>query len=282
MNKYLSLVKFSHTIFAMPFALIGFFMGIKNGYEFSWLLLALIIICMIFARNSAMAFNRLIDADIDSKNKRTASREIPAGIITKKNAILFIGINSGAFIGTTFFINHLCFYLSPIALALILFYSYTKRFTSLCHIVLGISLAIAPTGAYLAVSSQFTLEVIYLSIMVLCWVSGFDILYSLQDIDFDKSQDLNSIPSYFGVKKSIRISQALHFISALTIIYIGHKYAYGNIYTVGGILFILALITQHTLIKNKGLKAINLAFFTVNGIASISFAVFTIIDFLFR
>ena len=194
MKKYLSLIKFSHTIFAMPFALIGFFLA-SQQYNFEWITLLYVVLCMVFARSAAMAFNRYIDRDIDIANERTAQiREIPNRTITAKNALLFVVINAMLFVLTTYFINSLCFALSPIALLTILGYSYTKRFTVLCHLVLGLGLSLAPIGAYLAVSGVFDIIPILFSCVVLFWVSGFDIIYSLQDDDFDKTQKLHSIP----------------------------------------------------------------------------------------
>ena len=158
LNKYLSLIKFSHTIFALPFALLGFFIAIRHlEVDFKWSTLGLVILCMVFARSAAMAFNRYLDRDIDAQNPRTATREIPAGVIKPKSALFFIIINCLLFIATTWFINPLCFYLSPVALFVVLIYSYTKRFTFLCHFVLGTGLALAPIGAYLAAGGSFDL-----------------------------------------------------------------------------------------------------------------------------
>ncbi len=181
-KNYLSLVKFSHTVFAMPFALTGYFTAVySHGYGFDLQKLLLIVLCMVFARNAAMGFNRYIDREIDLKNPRTSSREIPGKIITPKNALLFVVVNSILFITTTAFINMLCFALSPLALAVVLGYSYTKRYTWLCHLVLGLGLALAPVGAYLAVSAQFHYVAIIYSLIVLFWVAGFDIIYALND-----------------------------------------------------------------------------------------------------
>ena len=206
-KNYFSLVKFAHTIFAMPFALIGFFYGLKMvDYELSrpwWLLFILVVLCMVFARSAAMAFNRWLDAEYDAKNPRTSIREIPGGIISKKNAMLFVIFNCIAFIICTFFINMLCFFLAPIALFVILFYSYTKRFTVLCHLVLGLGLSLAPIGAYIAVTGKFAIVPILFSFAVLFWVSGFDIIYALQDEEFDKENNLYSIPSFIGTKKAL-------------------------------------------------------------------------------
>ncbi|NIG57242.1 UbiA-like polyprenyltransferase [Chitinophaga sp. Cy-1792] len=280
-NKYLSLVKFSHTIFAMPFALIGFFMAItQGGGSFSWATFGLVIACMVFARSAAMAFNRWLDVDIDKLNPRTAKREIPAGIITPKNALIFIIVNVLLFIGTTSFINPICLYLSPVALLVVLGYSYTKRFTALCHMVLGVGLSLAPIGAYLAVTGQFAVLPVLVSCLVLCWVSGFDIIYSLQDEDFDKSQHLNSIPAWLGLPGALRFSEVLHIIAAALVITIGLHGHFHWIYWIGAAVFISMLISQHMLVKPHDLSRINIMFMTTNGIASVVFAIFAIADML--
>ena len=221
MRKYLSLIKFSHTIFAVPFALIGFFLAISSPqYIFEWTTFLYVVLCMIFARSAAMAFNRYIDRDIDTANPRTSEiREIPNGSIKANSALVFVIISSLLFIGTTYFINDICFYLSPIALLVVLGYSYTKRFTSLCHLVLGLGLSLSPIGAYLAVTGKFDdIIPILFSLVVLFWVSGFDIIYSLQDEEFDKEQKLHSIPVLLGKKNALILSKVLHFLtfSALT------------------------------------------------------------------
>ena len=201
-KNYLSLVTFAHTVFAMPFALIGFLLGLKainfETYKPWWELLILVLLCMVFARSAAMAFNRWLDADFDAINPRTAVREIPAGIISKRNAMIFVICSCIAFIVTTYFINALCLVLAPVALFVILFYSYTKRFTSLCHLVLGLGLSLAPIGAYIAVTGKFAFVPVLFSLSVLFWVSGFDIIYALQDEEFDRVNNLRSIPSLAG------------------------------------------------------------------------------------
>ena len=196
MKNYLSLVKFSHTVFALPFAMIGFTLGslwlhsnnIPNSTFVNEILfkLFLVIICMITARNAAMGFNRYIDRKYDEKNPRTAIREIPSGIITPQNAVFFIIINCVLFVIATFFINRLCFFLSPVALIVVLGYSLTKRFTFLCHLILGVGLGLAPIGAFLAVTGKFEILPLFFSFAVLFWVSGFDIIYALQDEQFDR------------------------------------------------------------------------------------------------
>ena len=278
MKKYFSLVKFSHTIFAMPFAFIGFFLAAKS-YSFEWMTLLYVVLCMLFARSSAMAFNRYIDRDIDKKNKRTSSvREIPNGTITAQNALIFVIINSLLFICTTYLINKLCFALSPIALLIILGYSYTKRFTALCHLILGLGLALTPIGAYLAISGQFNLNPILFSVAVLFWVSGFDIIYSLQDEEFDKNQQLHSIPVLFGKKNALQLSNFLHFLCIIILILSGILIEFGKLYWIGFSIFSALLIYQHTLVKYNDLTKVNLAFFTTNGIASLIFGSFVILE----
>ena len=278
MKKYFSLIKFSHTVFAMPFAFIGFFLASKT-YDFEWITLIYVILCMIFARSSAMAFNRYIDRKIDSQNVRTANvREIPNGSISPNNALIFVILNSILFITITYFINSLCFALSPVALLIILGYSYTKRFTSLCHIILGLGLALAPIGAYLAVSGEFNITPILFSLAVLFWVSGFDIIYSLQDERFDKSQKLHSFPVLLGGKKALNLSKILHLFVILILSQIPNYFNFGNIYWIGFIIFSALLIYQHTLVKYNDLSKVNLAFFTLNGFASIIFGTIIIIE----
>ena len=282
MRKYLSLIKFSHTIFAMPFALIGFFLATKSN-EFEWRTLLYVVFCMIFARSAAMAFNRYIDRDIDAANSRTAQiREIPNGSIKANSALIFVIINSLLFISTTYLINSLCLALSPIALLVILGYSYTKRFTALCHLILGLGLALAPIGAYLAVSGEFNIIPLLFSAAVLFWVSGFDIIYSLQDQEFDKEQKLHSIPVMIGTKNALNLSKLLHFLTFSALSIAGSFGDFSLYYWIGLGIFTTLLIYQHILVKHNDLSKINLAFFTANGIASIIFGAFVIFEILFH
>jgi 4-hydroxybenzoate polyprenyltransferase len=279
LTNYLSLIKFSHTVFALPFAIIGYFLAITyTNATFDVRLFALVILCMIFARSAAMAFNRFIDRKIDEQNARTAVREIPAGIVKPGSALLFVIINCILFVATTFFINTLCFYLSPIALAVVLGYSLTKRFTALCHLILGIGLALAPIGAYLAVTGEFALLPLFFSFAVLFWVSGFDIIYALQDEEFDRSKNLRSMPVFLGKKGALTLSILLHLMSALCVIYAGIYADLNFWYWVGVSVFSGLLIYQHTLVKPHDLSKVNLAFFTTNGIASVVFACFVLLD----
>jgi 4-hydroxybenzoate polyprenyltransferase len=287
-KNYLGLVKFSHTIFALPFALIGFALGVSYqltnqlaieniGFKFF-----LVIVCMFTARSAAMAFNRYLDRHFDKLNPRTAIREIPAGIIKAEKALLFVFINAIVFVIATYFINTICFYLSPVALFVILFYSYTKRFTYLCHLVLGIGLSLAPIGAYLAVTGVFNIVPLLFSFAVLFWVSGFDIIFALQDVEFDKSQSLYSMPSYWGIKTALNISRFLHMISATCVIIALFFGDFGYAYTIGLLVFIGMLIYQHSIVKPTDLSKVNIAFMTANGIASIVFSIFVLIDLYIR
>jgi len=280
MRKYLSLIKFSHTIFAMPFAFIGFFLATQTN-SVKWDTLFYVVLCMVFARSAAMAFNRYIDRDIDTANPRTSRvREIPNGSIKAKSALIFVLLNCLLFIGTTYLINSLCLALSPIALLVILGYSYTKRFTALCHLVLGLGLALAPIGAYLAVSGKFEVLPILFSLVVLFWVSGFDIIYSLQDEEFDKAQKLHSIPVLMGKKNALTLSKFLHLISIIVLTFAGTMGEFGKWYWIGFSIFTALLIYQHALVKLNDLSKVNLVFFTTNGIASVIFGAFVLIDIL--
>jgi 4-hydroxybenzoate polyprenyltransferase len=280
-SKYLSLVKFSHTLFAMPFAFIGYFLAVKyGGGEFSWRLLGLVILCMVFARNTAMAFNRYADRHIDSMNPRTALREIPAGIIRAESAMIFTLINAFLFIATTWFINPLTFYLSPVALFVITGYSMTKRFTALCHFILGLGLSLAPIGAYLAVTGKFDWLPLIFSFIVLFWVSGFDIIYALQDDKFDISQSLKSIPAMIGRKNAIIVSILLHTLVTFLVILAGILASVGIFYIIGAAIFITLLFYQHLIVKPTDISRVNLAFATTNGIASVTFAIFVVLDIL--
>ena len=304
-KNYLSLVKFSHTIFAMPFALIGFFLGMITfnrdlqmgkfdqsqfkiisignvSSHFIYLIQAfiLVLVCMVSARSAAMAFNRYLDRSFDEKNPRTAIREIPKGIISANSALRFVILSSVVFVLATYFINSICFYLSPVALFVILFYSYTKRFTPLCHLVLGLGLSLAPIGAYLAVTGRFDVLPVLFSFAVIFWVSGFDVIYALQDVEFDQSQQLYSIPAVLGKAKALRVSELLHLLSAACVISAGIYGHFHFLYWIGIAVFAGMLIYQHSLVKPHDLRKVNIAFMTANGIASVVFAIFVIADLL--
>jgi 4-hydroxybenzoate polyprenyltransferase len=278
MKNYLSLIKFSHTIFALPFAIIGFVLGMADhAGVFNIQKFLLMLACMVFARSAAMAFNRYIDRAFDEKNPRTQSREIPAGIISPNKALFYVIINSLLFILATYFINTICFYLSPVALFVILFYSYTKRFTALCHMVLGLGLSLAPIGAYLAVTGSFAVLPILFSCVVICWVSGFDIIYAMQDVDFDASQNLHSIPTYLGKVNALRLSVLLHVVAAVLVVVAGLQAGFGYFYWEGALVFIGMLYYQHSIVSPTNLTKVNIAFMTANGIASVIFGVHVLV-----
>lgn len=282
-SQYLSFIKFSHTVFALPFALIGFFLGVRGGAEFSWQLFVKVILCMVFARSAAMAYNRYADRFIDEINPRTKIREIPAGVITANAAFVFVVLNSLLFVATTWFINPLCFMLSTVALLVILGYSLTKRFTALCHLVLGLGLSLAPIGAFIAVTGQFMLTPVLFSLVVLFWVSGFDIIYALQDEEFDKGEDLFSVPAKLGKKNALLVSRMLHVVCTLFLLTAGYAGHFGWLYWVGVLFFMSMLVYQHRLVKPNDLSKVNLAFATTNGVASVVFGVIVLLDiFLFK
>ncbi len=263
----------------MPFAFIGYFLAVNStDFGFSWRTFLLVIACMILGRNAAMAFNRWADAGIDKSNPRTAGREIPAGVVKPKAALWFVAVNSLLFILAAYFINALCFALSPLVLLVILGYSYTKRFTALSHLVLGLGLSITPIGAYLAVTGKFALLPLLFSALVLCWVAGFDIIYALQDDAFDKSNKLYSIPSKLGRKNALTLSTLLHAICLIFLIWIGLEGKFNFWFWIGAGIFALLLIYQQLLVKPNDLSRVNLAFFTTNGIASVVFAAFVILS----
>lgn len=278
----------------MPFAFIGFFLAIPyasvSGNDLlevqgtmagllNPMLLQkglLVLVCMVTARNAAMAFNRYLDRHFDALNPRTAIREIPAGILSAESALRFVIGNSIVFVLATWFINPLCFYLSFVALFVVLFYSFTKRFTALCHLVLGVGLSLAPIGAYLAVTGSFALLPLLFSFAVIFWVSGFDIIYALQDVDFDQSHQLNSIPAALGKTNALMVSRLLHVGSAFCVSFAGVYGGFHMVYFAGLGFFVGMLIYQQSLVKPNDLSKVNLAFMTSNGIASVVFAIFVI------
>ena len=278
-KNYLSLIKFSHTIFALPFAVVGFLLALYNtGISFDSKLFFLMVLCMVFARSAAMAFNRYADREFDKANPRTFVREIPSGIITPSEAITFVIGNCVLFVATTYFINPICFYLSPVALIIVLGYSITKRFTALCHLVLGLGLSLAPIGAYLVVAGKFAMLPILFSLVVLFWVSGFDIIYALQDVEFDSEKKLKSIPVYLGKQSALNLSRFLHFLSFSILLFAGYYAQFGAWYWAGWLAFSCLLVYQHTLVSANDLSRVNLAFFTTNGFASLLFSIFFIFE----
>lgn len=282
-SKYAGLVKFSHTIFAMPFALISFtYAVVSSSTPISnlWILLLQVVLCMVFARNVAMGFNRWADWKIDAENPRTAGREIPSGKISPKAALWFVAINAIAFIITAITINSLTAWLSPVALAIVMAYSYCKRFTSLAHLVLGLSLAIAPIGAYIAVRGEFALIPCILAFVVMTWCGSFDIIYALQDRDFDRERGLHSIPSRFSIRTSLYISIALHILTVAALAWFVCLLPQSVWVWIGAILFTSIIILEHILVTPSHQRHIGIAFGTLNGLASTTLAAFIIIGLL--
>lgn len=282
-KNYLSFVKFAHSIFAMPFALVGFFMALTiNNLDFDFYILIYILLAMVFARNAAMGFNRYIDRNIDKENPRTQNREIPAGKIKPLAALIFVIVNALLFIATTYFINPLALMLSPVALAVVLGYSFTKRITALCHLVLGLGLSLSPIGAYIAVTGSFnSWAPVLVSLAVLLWTAGFDIIYALQDDEFDKKNKLHSIPQAIGRQRALSLSRYFHLVSSLLLFGSAYLISANYIYYLGSLVFSLLLLNQHRLVKINDLSKVNMAFFTMNGIASIVFGILAILSFYF-
>lgn len=278
-GNYLRLVKFSHTLFAMPFALASFFMALQeSGSSVSWRLLLLVVAAMVLARNAAMAFNRYIDRDIDTNNPRTRQREIPAGILRARSVLVFVILNSLLFMGVALMINPLCFALSPVAIAVILGYSLTKRFTALCHLILGAGLALAPLGAWLAVTATFHTIPVLMAVAVLFWVGGFDIIYALQDEHFDIENRLRSIPAAVGRKNALALSALSHLFSLTALLATAWLAEMGITGWIGTALFGLLLLYQHLIVTPKDISRVNLSFFTTNGVASLLWSVAVITD----
>lgn len=266
----------------MPFALVGMFLGLRDS-EMPWsnILLAQIVGAMILARSAAMAFNRYLDADIDTANPRTRHlREIPRGVISRGQALGFVIIASLGFVAITATINKLVLLLSPIALLVILGYSYTKRFTALCHVILGIGLGLAPIGAYLAVTGAFHGVPVLIAVAVVAWVSGFDVIYSLQDQSFDRDMGLHSLPVRLGGSRALRLSATLHAAAIALLAWAGYLGHFGWLYGLGWGLFTVMIVRQHRLVSADDLSRVNLAFFTFNGIASLLFGLLAILDML--
>jgi len=278
-GRYFSLVKIHHTLFSLPFAMIGLFLAFKEtGSMISIRTLLLVILCVLFARNTAMAFNRYADLEFDRKNPRTAGRELPRNIISKPAALAFIIINALLFMGSAYLLNILCFFLSPLALLVVMGYSFTKRFTSLSHVFLGLGLALAPIGAYIAVTAHFALLPLLFSFSVIFWVAGFDIIYAMQDIAFDQSQQLKSLPVFLGKKNALLLSTGFHIISVGFLFTAGLTGPFGKIYWAGMAVYTALIIYQHILVRPDDLSRVNMAFFTLNGIASVIYACFVIAD----
>ena len=266
-EKFLNMIKFEHTVFALPFAYIGMFMGFERGFSIKVFLLVTVV--MASARSAAMALNRIIDLKYDAINERTKNRELPAGKIRLKEAYVFTLLSIVIFEVATYFINDFAFELSPIALFFVLTYSYTKRFTSFCHLYLGFTDAIAPLGGYVAASGNLSLPIWLLAGFVSFWIAGFDILYALQDREFDKNVGLHSIPVSFGIKGALVLAKLFHMIAFLFLIFSMQLFNLSPVVYVGAIVVAILLIIEHKLVDPNDPKKINLAFFNMNSYISI-------------
>ena len=274
----LEMIKFEHTIFALPFAVMSAFIaarGLPSLEKLGWILVA-----MVGARSCAMAFNRLADAELDSRNPRTSMRAIPAGLITRSAVWTFTLISAGLLVFAAWRLNPLAFALSPVALAVIMGYSYTKRFTALSHFWLGLALSISPVGAWIAIKGRFDWTPIVLCLVVLLWTAGFDIIYACQDVNFDRKQGLHSIPAKLGVRWALWLSSALHVIAVLLLLSIPRLVGLGLFYYIGVGIVMLIFIYEHTIVKPNDLSRVNLAFFTLNGTISLVLMALSIADIL--
>lgn len=282
--RYLNFVKLPHTLFALPFALVG---ATLASYEtpVTWRSLWWIVVAFTTVRFAAMGFNRIADREIDARNPRTANRELPAGTLTLRQAWLAVIVTSLLFMYAAWQLNPFCGWLSPVALGWVLAYSYTKRFTRWSHLVLGASLSIAPVGGYLAVAGQWTDPVwilLALAAAVASWVAGFDILYALQDRDFDVAQGLHSLPVALGAADAVRFSQGLHAVTVVCLALVGWGTGAGWLYAAGVLVAGSLLLYEHSLVKPHDLRRLDAAFFTMNGVISIAFFVFVLAERLVR
>lgn len=269
-----------HTVFSLPFLLASAFIA-SNGFpEIDKLIL--IILALLFARAAAMSFNRFADANIDKFNPRTAKRSIPKGAVKRKDMFLFVCFCSAMFILTSYFLGNLTFLLSPVALFIVFFYSYTKRFTALSHIVLGLALSLAPGGAWIALRNDFGLVPFFMMFAVVFWLAGFDVLYSLQDLKYDIKQGLHSIPVAIGEKNSLYVARFFHSLTILFLCPIGILAQISFVYYLGLIIFAGLLLYEHSLVKPNDLSKIDVAFFNVNAICSFIYAFFVIFSVLIK
>jgi 4-hydroxybenzoate polyprenyltransferase len=273
------LVRFSHTLFAMPFALTSVVL-VSFSHKVTLIKIFWIIVAMVGARSAAMGFNRIADREFDARNPRTKNREIPAEKISVGEAALFVIAASLLLVFAAHELNPLCFYLSPVALGVVFFYSFTKRFTWLSHIFLGLGMGLAPVGAWLGIAGQFALPPVILGLTVVAWGAGFDIIYSLQDLDYDDQVGLFSMPKSLGVKKSLVISSALHVVAFLLLLSLRFILPLQTIYLVGLAVVGVTLIHQHRIVKPDDLSKLNFAFFNMNAYLSVGLFLFTLIDVL--
>jgi 4-hydroxybenzoate polyprenyltransferase len=274
---YLRMIKFSHSIFALPFAFTSALIaasGIPAPRQIFW-----IVVAMAGARSGAMGLNRLIDRKIDAANPRTAGRELPRGVIGVGETVIFVAVSFAFMIYASYMLNPLCLMLSPIAIAVLFLYSFTKRFTWASHFVLGLAISASPLGAWMAVKGTFNAEIIPLAAAVIFWLAGFDVLYALQDLEFDRSYGLYSIPRRFGIRKSLYLARTFHGISYLLLVLNGLLFGLGWAYWTGMLIVAALFVYEHSLIKERDLSRLDMAFFNMNGYISMTIFIFTLIGF---
>src|SRR5580700_3591984 len=281
----LDMIKFEHSVFALPFALTGALLAFRDaGFDSRdiWRKLAWIVAAMVCARSAAMAFNRLVDQDIDARNPRTRSRHLPAGLLSRGFAWAFVAGAAALFFFAAAQLNQLCLRLAPVALAVLFFYSFTKRFTSFSHLVLGICLGIAPAAAWIAVRGSLDPRILWLTAAVTCWTAGFDVIYSCQDFEFDSAEELWSIPRALGIAGALAVARAFHIIMLILLIALIVTFGLGKLAIAGVIAVALLLAYEHSLVSTHDLSKLNAAFFTMNGVISVVFFVFIAGDLLTR
>lgn len=273
-GETMKMIKIEHSIFALPFALVSAFLA-ADGLP-PWRVLGLILCAMVLARSAAMAFNRWVDADLDAANPRTAARSIPAGRLSKGYALGFTLICAGLFLLVCYLLNPLALKLAPLMLAVLLGYSLTKRFTALCHFILGLALGLAPLGAWVAVTGQLSWLPVWLGVAVTAWTAGFDIIYACQDIDFDRKTALHSVPSRLGVMRSLWLARLLHFSMVALLVWFGLHLALAWPYWLGIAAVIACLAYEHALVWGGNLEKVDMAFFTMNGVVSLAYGITTL------
>ncbi len=271
---YGRMIKFSHSVFALPFALAS--AAVATGGRVPWRELPWIVLAMVGARSAAMGFNRLADAEIDARNPRTARRELPTGRLSRREVWLFVALSAAALVGASAMLNPLCLALSPLALAIVLGYSYTKRFTSLSHLVLGLALGIAPVGAWLAVRGRFDAAPAVLALAVLAWVAGFDTIYACQDVEFDRREGLRSLPARLGVARALLVARLLHVAAVALLAALYALVPLHPVYLAGVAAVAALLVYEHSLVSPGDLSRVDAAFFAVNGWISVGYFVFVI------
>lgn len=275
------MVKFSHTVFALPFALAAAALA-SRGIGLDWWRLAAIVVAMAGARTAAMGFNRIVDRQIDARNPRTASRELPTGAVSLSSAWILTAVSTAVFVGAAAFLGPLCLALTPVALLLLFGYSLTKRFTALCHLVLGLVIASGPAGAWIAVRGDFGVIPALLMGAVATWIGGFDVLYALADRDFDRTAGLHSIPALLGIKGALVVSGVLHLFTVVALMALAPLAGLGAIYLAGVAVVTLLLVWEHAIVRPSDLSRLNVAFFSLNGYVSVVFLAATVADILVR